>query len=339
MAEENDNLKDRATIYGVAKRAGVSLATVSRVINGKNNVTDKTKKQVMEAIKELGYRPSALARGLATNKSTNIGIVIPGTNYVYICNMLSGMTDIASIYGYQTTLFVTRRSKDDAQKAIEKLISSHVDGAVIFDDELDEEEIRYIQNYNIPLIVIGHEMADEKLGSITLDYKSTLLEIVKNFYVRNPKEYVNFLDITMAGNMMDDLRDASLALAQSSGKNFSLIHSEDSYQRLYSDMKVYFETPSHRHGLFICPRDSLACAVINAAIEDGVKIPEDIEVISVVGTKYSYIVRPEVSSLEIDLFEVGSIAVRMLTKLLKGELDQKVFRFKSQFAVRGSTKE
>jgi LacI family transcriptional regulator len=334
---ENDNMKDRATIYGVAKRAGVSLATVSRVINGKNNVTEKTKKLVQDAIKELGYRPSALARGLATNKSTNIGIVLPGTNYVYICNMLSGMTDIAKIYGYQTTLFVTRRSKEDAQKAIERLISSHVDGAVIFDDELDENEIRYIQNYNIPLVVIGHEMSDEKLSSITLDYKSTLLDIVKDHYEKGEDD-IHYLDITMAGNMMDDLRDAIMQYASSEGKSISLIHSEDSYQRLYSDMKVYFETESHRHGLFICPRDSLACAVINAAIEDGVKIPDDIEVISVVGTKYSYIVRPQVSSLEIDLFEVGSIAMRMLTKLLKGELDQKVFRFKSQFAVRGSTK-
>jgi LacI family transcriptional regulator len=333
----SNNVKDRATIYGVAKRAGVSLATVSRVINGQNNVTEKTKKLVQDAIKELGYRPSALARGLATNRSTNIGIVIPGTNYVYICNMLSGMTDIAKIYGYQTTLFVTRRSKEDAQKAIEKLISSHVDGAVIFDDELDEGEIKYIQNYNIPLVVIGHEMSDEKLSSITLDYNSTLLDIIKDHYSKDEYD-IKYLDISMAGNMMDNIRDSMLTYAASQGQSISLIHCDDSYQRLYSDMKVYFEVDSHRKGLFICPRDSLACAVINAAIEDGVKIPEQIEVISVVGTKYSYIVRPQVSSLEIDLFEVGSIAMRMLTKLLKGELDQKVYRFKSQFAVRGSTK-
>jgi len=333
----SDILKDRATIYGVAKKAGVSLATVSRVINGKDNVTEKTKLKVQEAIKELGYRPSALARGLATNKSTNIGIILPGTNYVYICNMLSGMTDIAKIYGYQTTLFVTRRSKEDAQKAIEKLISSHVDGAVIFDDELDESEIKLIQDYNIPLVVIGHEMADDRLCSITLDYGSTMLDILKNHYDSGQKN-VNYLDITMAGNMMDNLRDEILDYANSRDECVNLIHSEDSYQRLYTDMKVYFETESHRKGLFICPRDSLACAVINAATEDGVNVPEEIEVISVVGTKYSYIVRPQVSSLEIDLFEVGSIAMRMLTKLLKNELDQKVYRFKSQFAVRGSTK-
>lgn len=329
--------KDRVTIYDVATHARVSLATVSRVINQKGNVTDKTKQRVQDAIKELGYRPSAIARGLATNKSTNIGIVLPGVNYVYICNMLSGMTDIANIYGYQTTLFITKRSKEDAQKVMEKLISSHVDGAVIFDDELDEDDIRFIQAYNIPLVVVGHDMSGEKLSSITLDYKSTLVQILKEYYDRGNKE-AYYLDVTMAGNMMDDVRDACLDYAQSRGETLSLIHSEDSYQRLYSDMKEYFTTPSHHKGLFICPRDSLACAVINAAEEKGIKIPDEIQVISVVGTKYSYIVRPQVSSLEIDWFEVGSIAVRMLTKLLKDDLDQKVYRFKSQFAIRGSTK-
>jgi len=336
----NSNMKDRSTIYSVAKRAGVSLATVSRVINNKDNVTEKTKLKVQEAIRELGYRPSAIARGLATNKSTNIGIVLPGVNYVYICNMLAGMTDIAKIYGYQTTLFVARRSKEDAQAMIERLISSHVDGAVIFDDELSLDEIKYIQNYNIPLVVIGHEMKNDTLCSITLDYVSPIINYLDKYFKNNKDGLVHYMDITMAGNMMDDVRNAVISYTREHNKQISLLSCEDSYQRLYQDMKGYFSVDANKKGTFICPRDSLACAVINAAIENNVRIPEDIEVVSVVGTKYSYIVRPQVSSLSIDLFEVGSIAVRMLTKLLKGDLDDKdkIFSFSSRFIGRGSTK-
>lgn len=327
--------KDRVTIYEVAKAAGVSLATVSRVINNKNNVTEKTKQLVEETIAKLGYKPSALAQGLATNRSTNIGIVLPATNYVYISNMLTGMVDIAKIYGYQTTLFITRRSKEDAQNVIEKLITSHVDGAVIFDDELETDEIEMMQKYNIPLVVIGHEMEGDKIGSITLDYATTLIEILNNYY-EHGEDKIKFLDVSNAGNMMDNLKDVVLKYASDNGKSISLIHCDDSYQRLYADMKVYFDT--HHDGFFIASRDSLACAVLNAATDCGLKVPEDVEVISVVGTKYSYIVRPQVSSLEIDMFEVGSIAMRMLTKLLKKNLDQKIYRFKSTFAIRGSTR-
>ena len=91
--------KDRVTIYEVAKAAGVSLATVSRVINNQTNVTPETKKKVEDTIARLGYKPNALAQGLATNRTTNIGIIIPDTNYVHIANLLSGMIDIGKIYG------------------------------------------------------------------------------------------------------------------------------------------------------------------------------------------------------------------------------------------------
>ena len=128
------NQKNRVTIYEVAKASNKSLATVSRVINNKSNVTEKTRKIVNDAIIRLNYRPSALAQGLAKNKSTNIGIVIPSTNYSYINNMLSGMVDIAKIYGYLTILFITKPVEEDNNKMTEKLITSHVDGAVISED-------------------------------------------------------------------------------------------------------------------------------------------------------------------------------------------------------------
>ena len=70
-----DILKDRVTIYEVAKTAKVSLATVSRVINNKGNVTESTQKRVEEAIQKLGYKPSSLAQSLATSKTTNIAII------------------------------------------------------------------------------------------------------------------------------------------------------------------------------------------------------------------------------------------------------------------------
>ena len=171
--------KDRVTIYEVAKAAGVSLATVSRVINKQSNVTEQTKQRVEETIKRLGYRPNALAQGLATSRTTNIGIVIPSTNYVHIANLLSGMIDIGKIYGYQTTLFVTKHSQDEVQDVISKLITSHVDGAIIFDDELEEKDIKSIASYNVPSVIIGEKLQGEKLASISLNFADALEKFIK----------------------------------------------------------------------------------------------------------------------------------------------------------------
>jgi LacI family transcriptional regulator len=330
--------KDRVTIYEVAKVAGVSLATVSRVINNHPNVTEKTRKAVNDAIQRLGYKPSALAQGLANSRSTNIGIMIPSTGYVYVSNMLDGMIDIAKIYGYITSIFITKRTKEDAAQVIETLIKSHVDGAVIYDDELGTDEIRSIQNYHIPLIVIGHDMEGEALGSITLEYKDPVMDVVKEHLLSGADD-VYLLDIVNEGKLVDDIRDGLLDFASANGKRIQTIPFNDSYSIVYAGMKDFFKT--HRSGYFVAPRDSLAAAVVNAALESGLRVPEDVQVLAEIGSKYSYIIRPEISSFSIDMFKVGSIAVRMLTKLLNATPDSnrdKTFRIRAVYNKRQTTK-
>lgn len=329
--------KDRVTIYEVAKVAGVSLATVSRVINNHPNVTEKTKKVVNEAIDKLGYKPSALAQGLANSRSTNIGIMIPSTGYSFVSNMLDGMIDIAKIYGYITSIFITKRTKEDAAQMINLLIKSHVDGAVIFDDELGTDEIRSIQNYHIPLIVIGHELSGDALGSILLEYKKPLLAVLEQD-LKNTKDPLYILDIVNQGAMIDDLRDASISLAKKLNHPYEIIEANDSYSIVYDKMKEFFKT--HKRGYFVAPRDSLAAAITNAASDTDLKVPDDVQVLAFIGNKYSYIARPQISTFTLDMFRVGSIAVRMLTKLLsdKEELNEKSFTIEAVYKKRDSTK-
>ena len=323
--------KDRVTIYEVAKAAGVSLATVSRVINNQSNVTPETKKRVEETIQRLGYRPNALAQGLATSRTTNIGIVLSDTNYVHICNLLSGMIDIGKIYGYQTTLFVTKHSADEAKEVISKLITSHVDGAIVFDDELDEADIHNIESYNVPTVIIGNKVKGDKIASITLNFKDAIVDFVNKHY---RDESVQFIRIPNEGKLM---RGLEKALEENCGKKLEVIPCPDSYHEIYSHFVDYFK--SIPHGRFICPRDSLACAIQNAALDIGLRVPEDVQVLSIIGTKYSSIARPTISSLEMDMYEVGSIAMRMVTKLLKDELKTRDYAFNSDFVQRASTKE
>ena len=323
--------KDRVTIYEVAKAAGVSLATVSRVINNQSNVTPETKKRVEETIQRLGYRPNALAQGLATSRTTNIGIVLSDTNYMYICNLLSGMIEIGKIYGYQTTLFVTKHSPDEAKEVISKLITSHVDGAIVFDDELDESDIRNIESYNVPTVIIGNKVKGDKIASITLNFIDGIVDFVEKH--KNGDKF-QFVRIANEGKL---IRGVEKGLEEKCRDYIETISCSDSYHEVYSHFVDYFK--SIPHGRFICPRDSIACAIQNAALDIGLKVPEDVQVLSIIGTKYSSIARPTVSSLEMDMYEVGSIAMRMVTKLLKDELKNREFVFNSEFVQRASTSE
>jgi LacI family transcriptional regulator len=328
------NMKDRVTIYEVAVASGVSLATVSRVINNNSNVTAKTKKRVEETIARLGYKPSRLAQALATNKTTNIGIVIPSANYVYIANMLNGMTDEAKTLGYQLTLFVTNKSKEDALQVVEKVITSHVDGAIIFDDELDYSDIIKLSSYKIPLVVINNEAKGEKLSSIHFDYEEKVRDVIADYMKQGTKK-MYFLHLHHSGRLLERIERAFIESHIQAGKNYGVFSVEDSYRQTYADFMEIFK--STRSGYFLAYRDSLAAAVINAALDSGLKVPEDVEVLSLIGTKYASIIRPQLTSLHIDLKEVGSSAVTMLSKLLNDDDVELSKTFDSTFVKRDST--
>jgi DNA-binding LacI/PurR family transcriptional regulator len=99
---------------------------------------------------------------LATNKTTNIGVIIPSANYVYISNMLNGISEVAKEKGFVLTLFTTSHSHEEALSMIEKVITTHVDGAIIFDDELDEEDVMKINSYSVPTIVVNNKITGEE---------------------------------------------------------------------------------------------------------------------------------------------------------------------------------
>src|SRR5690606_39778770 len=101
-----------ATIYDVAGAAGVSLATVSRVLNSPEKVKEETRQRVLRVIKELGYRPNVIARGLASRKTTTVGVVISDITRASVAQMLGGISDIAQKYNYSIKLFTIHEDAD-----------------------------------------------------------------------------------------------------------------------------------------------------------------------------------------------------------------------------------
>lgn len=326
--------KDRVTIYEVAKAANVSLATVSRVINNQDNVTAKTRKKVQDAIDRLGYKPSGLAQALAKNKSTNIGVVIPRANYVYISNMLNGVTEAARDRGYILSLFVTSHNKEEAAEAMEKVITSHVDGAIIFDDELDVEDLQKISSYQVPVIAINNKITSEKVGCITFGYEHLFRQIINHYFVEGDKK-MYFLHVNNAGRLLARIERSFVTTHVEAGRSYGILSSDDSYIKTYNDFLEFFKTT--KSGYFLAYRDSLAAAIANAAIDSGLRIPEDVEILSIIGTKYANILRPTVSSMYIDMMIVGRKAVQMLSDLKEGKLIQKHHKVESTFVRRQTT--
>ena len=329
------NLKDRVTIYQVAQAAGVSLATVSRVINKKDSVTPDTRKKVEDTIAALGYKPSGLAQALATNRSTNIGVVIPSANYVYIANLLNGITDVAKEKGFLLTLFSTSHSREEALSMIDKVITAHVDGAIIFDDQLGPEDVKKIASYNVPSIVIDNKLTSEKVGNVSFSYDAELKRVIENYYAKGGDKVMTFLHVHNAGRLLNRCEKAFIKTHEDLGKPYQVINCDDSYTHTYADFIEYFKT--NKKAYLIAYRDSIAAAVENAATDSNLNVPNDVEVVSLVGTKYANIVRPTLSAMHIDMAEVGKRAMYMLTDLMSQNLVDKTAKFDAHYIEGQST--
>ena len=332
-----ENLKERVTIYEVAKASGVSLATVSRVINHQGNVTEKTKEKVEATIKRLGYKPSGLAQALATNKSTNIGVVIPRANYVYIASVLNGIAEVAKEKGFAISLFLTSHSKQDDISVVEKVITSHVDGAIIFDDELEEEDISEITSYYVPTIVINNKVEGERCGCIVFGYEHNLRRVLTEKLDKDKDITPIFLHVHDCGRLLARTEKAFVSVCQGLDRNYAILNVDDSSSRTYQDFLEYFK--KYKSGYFVAYRDSIAAAIANAATDSGLKVPEDVEVLSLIGTKYANIIRPTLSTFDINMQDVGKRSMYMLMDLMKGELEKKTYRIESVYRKRGSTKQ
>lgn len=330
-----DNLKDRVTIYEVARASGVSLATVSRVINNTGTVKEDTKEKVMSVIKKLGYKPSGLAQALATNKTTNIGIIIPSANYVYISNMLNGITEVCKDKGFTVSLYTTSHSREDALNCLEKVIKSHVDGVIVFDDELNGEDLEVFNNYSVPVIDVNNKITTSKIGSISFGYEHLFKKIIEENFLKGDKK-MTFLHVHNAGRLLSRVENQFIKVHLENDREYNIMNCDDSYQRTYQDFVERFKYV--RKEYVIAYRDSIAAAVLNAATDSGLSVPDDIEVLSIIGTKYSSIIRPTISNLHIDFQEVGKRAMYMLIDLINDNLVEKEYKFESVYIKKGSTR-
>ena len=305
----------RVTIYDVAKEAGVSLATVSRVINGSNVVKAPTRERVQAAVDKLGYKPNAIAQGLALQKTTTIGLVVPEASFTYTGQIINGLIDVAKIYNYNIMLHTITAGITDIASIIEDIIKSHVDGVIIYNDKLEVEEINELSKYNIPIVMIGNKVKGDKLCSVYVDIEKAIYELCSK-YLEEGKDKIAIVEDRKNPYICEEMVKGAQKAYQQRKKKFNgflKIPAEDrtSYAFLCKHLK------DHTYDLMIGNRDSQAMAVLNAARENNISVPDDMEVVCVIDTKYNSMVRPQISSFSIPSYDLGAVSMRVMTKMLQ----------------------
>lgn len=327
----------RVTIYDVAKEARVSLATVSRVINGLEIVRDDTRIRVNEAIEKLGYKPNAIAQGLALQKTTTIALVVPEASFSYTGQIINGLLDVAKIYKYNIMLHTTSEGIVEIGEVIENIIKSRVDGVIIYNDKMMSDELGALTKYQFPIVMIGNKMSTDNICSVFVDLRKAVYDLVKG-YLNKGIQDVAIIQDRKNKFMVEEMIKGATEAFKEKGLSFNqFIEIPVEYRSSYTYLKEYFKT--HTHKLVIAHRDSQAFAVLNTAAECGISIPNDMEVVCIIDTKYNSMVRPQISSFSIPSYDLGAVSMRVMTKMLKqDEVDEKEIELSYLFTPRQSTK-
>ncbi len=327
----------RVTIYDVAKESGVSLATVSRVINGSTVVKEPTRKKVQAAIEKLGYKPNALAQGLALQKTTNIGLVVPEGGFNYIGQSLNGLLDVAKIYHYSIILHTTTAGLNDLDDVVESLLKSHVDGVIIFNDKNELESYQILQKYGVPIVVVGSKVEGDMIASVYMDMVAATREVASLYAAQGIKDFI-ILEDRRNPQISEEMRQGATLAFEEVGKVYNgFIKIPTGCRSTFSFLKEYLATK--RHSVMIAHRDSQAMAICNAARECGLRVPEDVEVICMSDSKYNTMYRPQISAVSFPSYDTGAVSMRLMTKMLKDEpIENKSIELGYIYTQRNSTK-
>lgn len=306
------------TIYDVAREAKVSMATVSRVLNGNPNVKPETRKKVKDVIERLDYRPNAVARGLASKKTTTVGVIIPDISNLYYSSLARGLDDIAEMYNYQVIITNTDNDPEKERDAFLSLISKQVDGIVFLGGALNDETLDDIKRSHLPVVICGTSEKDENLPSVNIDYHKAIKEASVKFLEEGATQ-ISFVKASYSEQLEQHIEEGLKAAYEEREKVFSdelIFSTGEDYQ---SGKEIFEELRAVEADVIITMSDETAIGILHAYMDEGFKVPTDIQILSCSNTRLVNMARPSLSSIALPLYDIGAVGMRLLTKYMKDE--------------------
>lgn len=312
-------------IYDVAGAAGVSLATVSRVLNHPEKVKPGTRERINKIIRELGYKPNLNAKGLASSKSTTVAVVVPELTRSSIAGMVDGIADCAIKRGYLLRLFVNRPTQNVEQvKNSEKelwsiVMSSSVDGVLYINDEITEEHLEIMRDLNTSLVLTNTVCSDKEIPSVSIDYFKAAYDITKEMISRGNKKI--WIVTTLRKYVVNDLKvEGYLKAMEEAGLEPYVLKVPGKTELNQPEYREHLE--KDHPDVAIVVRDSMAVSLINVARILHIEIPQQMQVIGFQNTKYAELSRPTLTCINTPIYELGETAMDLLTELMEDRLPE-----------------
>ncbi|MER2492784.1 LacI family DNA-binding transcriptional regulator [Catenovulum sediminis] len=301
------------TIKEVSEHAGVSQATVSRVMNGTAKVVEETRVKVLNAMKELGYRPNAHAQSLASNRSNSIGLLISEFDGPFYGALMAGAEEIFRKHKKRILISAGHGDEKLEKEAVEFLLGCRCDALVLHAETLSDEYLIEQANQGTHVILINRNIAEMEGQCLYIDNEQGSF-MATEYLIEKGHKNIAYI----AGpQWKHDARERFWGYQKALGKhNISLqlgLVEEGNFRESggYQAASKLLDS-GHKFTAVVCGNDQTAYGAISAIEERGLKVPDDISIVGFDDLPYSSLIKPKLTTVHFPIRQIAAEAARRI---------------------------
>ncbi len=325
------------TMNDVARLAGVSPATVSRVLSKSPYISATTVRRVMAAVEELQYHRNVHARRLAIGKSDLFGLVISEITNPYFSEIIRGFQSAAWDRGFDVLLLNTEYDNKRTDSVIRKLIENAVRGVAIMTSSLDDDVIATLTKQGMGVVTCNPVPVDRLVSNVTIDYKRGLIQAIEHVASLGHRRAA-----VIAGPPTNRtacaIRDALVEGLKKRGLDPDPVTNSDYHLDAGASAVQVILAAKDAPTVIFCCSDLIAMGAMVALEEAGINVPEDISVVGIDDIPFSFLLRPALTTIRVPREQLGETSFAALDKLLKLKRQRgAAYVVETEFVVRKST--
>ena len=334
-------IKIAATMRDVAKYTGLSIATISKYING-GNVLDQNKVLIEDGIKKLNFKVNEIARGLKTNKTMTIGVLIPDFKNIFFTTIVSNIENVLIQNGYSTIICDYKKSDRLEKEKFNFLVNKQVDGIITIPQGSNGRSVQKLLDENVPVVLVDRALPGVVCDTVLADNMNAAYDAVEHLIVNGHKRIGIICGpdniFTAEERLKGYIRvheDYSMKIEESLVKKGD--YESDSGYKLLNELLSLKAPPS---AVFVTNYE-MTIGAIMAINDSDVKIPEELSIIGFDNLHMAKIVKPALSIIVQPMEQIGEVAAQLLLKRLKGDMSNypSMLRLKTELQINKSVQE
>ena len=323
------------TIKDVAKRAGVSISTVSNAMNGLPNVGEETRERVMAAARELDYVPNINAKLMKTRKTNNIGLFLPNIHTAFYTRLLQVMYAACSTAGYAMLVHIS--DSYTSQRLTAAILSTNIDGAVILNEHLMDADIGVLRKKNIPYVFLDKPLAGDKLSSVLVNNEMGILQGVE-YLMHTGHKHIAFMRGTNNFDSQERYQAFLKAMAHFKLPVLEELLLQGYFEEnaAYSAVRGALPRMEVKPDALFCANDEMAVGSLRALKDLKVAVPDQLSVMGFDDGDAVSRFNPPLTTIQNPMEEIARRSVEELLRLMDPEAEGQIIRTDTRLAIRSS---